>query len=366
MDSNTGKPRDAPRSWVYDFDELRREVADLEWRRSAVGTVNPRPSGWHNDLIQFAKKSLARLFSWYARPLDEFNATVSRSLQEIERAINDVAAHALTLEWQLAQLEKRGLAVAESRGLRSYRTAYVIGLFGSGRQYIVGLILRNIGDRAKYFRDTIRAHPGPTPMIYSGHATMKYVSRAQHLPAVTSCVLESVGAGFADLIFVYRHPLDSLLSNWIWWRTYLRDNRTISGISEVYKNTDDLCAYLEQDFQNFQAFAKGDPGFFAGLPGARFLSFPEFVEETELFLQAATLTLRFEDFMVDPSTQFSKIVELLSIDCESSRLCVDPPRSKAYGYLAVKEKVPRFRDFINGLDQETKRRIEKLGYQLDA
>jgi hypothetical protein len=120
-------------------------------------------------------------------------------------------------------------------------------------------MLQNIGERAKYFRDTIRLHPGPTPMIYSGHANMKHVSRNQELPAVMSRILEAVGSGFANLIFVYRHPLDSLLTNWIWWRTFIRDNRSIAGISQVYKNTDDLCVDLEQKFSEFEAFAEGDP-----------------------------------------------------------------------------------------------------------
>ena len=59
-------------------------------------------------------------------------------------------------------------------------------------------------------------------MIYSGHATMRHVSRGQMPPAVMSHILEAVRSGFADLIFVYRHPLDSLLTNWVWWRTYHR------------------------------------------------------------------------------------------------------------------------------------------------
>ena len=165
------------------------------------------------------------------------------------------------------------------------RTVYVIGLFGSGRNYITELLRHNIGKRAKYFRDEIRFHPGPTSMIYSGHATMRHVSRAQAPPAVMSGILEAVRSRFADLIFIYRHPLDSLLTNWIWWRTYIRDHRMILGISDVYKNTDDLCADLEQNFPELKAFAEGDPNFFAAAPGQRFLSFPEFVEETELFLQ---------------------------------------------------------------------------------
>jgi hypothetical protein len=270
------------------------------------------------------------------------------------------------------------------------KTAYVIGLFGSGRSYINALMVKNLGKRAKYVRDTIRLHPGPTSMIYSGHATMRYVSRAQALPAVTSGILEAVRSGFADLIFLYRHPLDSLLSNWIWWRRtkntldgkipspldsllsnwiwWRRTKNTLDGkipvISDVYKNADDLCADLEQSFFEFKAFAEGDPDFFAAVPGPPFLSLPEFVEETELFLQSATLTLRLEDFMIDPLKEFSKIVEVMKVDLDLSRLRVTPPITKPYRYLAVKEKVPRFRDFINELDEETKRRIEKIGYQL--
>jgi hypothetical protein len=246
------------------------------------------------------------------------------------------------------------------------RTAYLIGLFGSGRMYLNEVMQQNIGERAKYFRHGLRPHSGPTSLIHSGHATIKHPSRFQVVPAVTSRILEAVTARTADLIFVYRHPLDSLLTNWVWWRTYLRDNIFIPSISEVFKNTDELCAGLEQDFLEFKAFAEGDPNFFRAVPGSRFLSFKEFIEETELYLQAATLSLRFENFAIDPLKEFSKIVEVMSVDLDVSRLRIDPPKSKPYGYLAVVEKVPRFRDFIKGLDADTTRRIEKIGYNPGA
>jgi hypothetical protein len=244
------------------------------------------------------------------------------------------------------------------------RTAYVIGLFGTGRLYINELILQYIGKRAKYFRHGIRFHPVRTSLICSGHATIRYVSSMQALPAETSRILEAARSRFADLIFIYRHPLDSLLTNWVFWRTYLRDNIMIRSISQVHKNTDDLCADLEQNFLEFKAFAEGDPNFFAASPGTRFLSFPEFVEETELYLQSATLALRLEDFMIDPLKEFSKIVEVMSLDLDLSGLRVPPPRTKPYRYLAVKERVPRFRNFIDELNDETKSRIDRIGYRL--
>jgi hypothetical protein len=242
------------------------------------------------------------------------------------------------------------------------RTAYVIGLFGSGRWYINQLLMQHIGGRANYFRDMVRFHPGATSMIYSSHATLKHVSMLQHPPPITKLILEAVSSGIADLIFVYRHPLDSLLTNWIWWRTYLRDKTIITGLSEVYQTTDDLCADLDRNFPDFEAFAAGDPNFYAAVPGQRFLSFAEFVEETELHLQSATLALRLEDCVIDPVKEFSKVVEVMSGNLDVSRLRIQPPRSKPYGYLAVQEKIPRFKDFINRLDSETKRRIGNIGY----
>jgi hypothetical protein len=409
---------------LYNLDELRRTVAALEKLTNAVGTVNVRPPGWHNDLFQLAKKLLVRLLIWYTRPLREFNGAVSRSLEEILSslehlyrsivALDHLSTNMLSLEGRLAQSEMRTTARLESMQnqlelLREQaqasvseqmtsnpdtpagsmetkwdkrvrenprfhidtveghdRTAYIIGLFGTGRSYLTELMLYNIGERAKYVRDTIRLHPGPTPMIYSGHATMKYLSRAQYSPAVMSCILEAVKLGFADLIFLYRHPLDSLLTNWIWWRTYIRESTMIKGISQAYKSRDDLCTDLEQNFLEFKSFAEGDPDFYSCLQGPRFLSFPEFVEETELHLQAATLALRLEDFAIDPFREFSKIVEVILGDRDFSPVSLAPPRTKAYGYLAVKEKVPRFRSFIDGLDVETKRRIEKIGYTVNG
>jgi len=166
------------------------------------------------------------------------------------------------------------------------------------------------------------------------------------------------------LIFIYRHPLDSLLTNWVWWRANLRNKSMATVISTVYKNTGDFCADLEKNFPEFESFAKGDPAFFATSPGPRFLSFPEFVEETELFLRAATLALRLEDFTIDPAKELSKIVQVMSIDHDVNRLQAAPPHTKPYRCLAVAEKVPQFRDFIDKLDAETKRRIETIGYKV--
>jgi hypothetical protein len=244
------------------------------------------------------------------------------------------------------------------------RTGYIIGLFGSGRLYLWQCLMQNIGRRARYLRDGIRPQKRPTSMIYVGHATMKYRCRGQAPPSVMSRIKQAVKSRFADLIFVYRHPLDSLLTNWIWWRNYIRRGWMVSGISDVYKNTDHFCLELENCFSEFEDFAQGDSSFFATSIGPPFLSFREFVEETELFTQSATLSLRMEDFATDPLKEFSKLLELMSVDCDLRRLHVPPPTAMTYRFLEVKQKVPQFRNFIAGLDAGTKERIERIGYTL--
>jgi hypothetical protein len=247
------------------------------------------------------------------------------------------------------------------------RTAYIIGLYGSGREYINQVLLEHLGKRARYVRNVdgaVRLRRVRTSMVYSGHATIKHFSIGQASPAVTSRLVEAATSGSVDLIFIYRHPVDSLLTNWIWAWQMNRGSTKPGFVSQVYKSADDLSAHLDQNFSDFKAFADGDPNFFLSGQCPRFLSFAEFVEETELYLQAATLTLRLEDFMSDPLKEFSKIVGAMSVDLDLSRVQVSPPKTKAYRYLAIREKVPQFRNFINELDAETKRRIANIGYSL--
>lgn len=244
------------------------------------------------------------------------------------------------------------------------RTAYIIGLCGSGRNYITYWLLQNIGRRARYMRPGIRLHSGPTSMIYSGHATNKYLSREQEPPEVTDGVLASVGAGHADLIFIYRHPLDSLLTNWVYFRTQLCNGKGVPSTSEAYSDPADLAADLERNFPEFAAFAAADPAFYGGPEEPRFLSLRQFVEETELYLECATLALRLEDFSVDPRPEFAQLAVVMSARVDLRRCLVDPPGTRPYRYREIAALAPQFRSFIAELDSETQRGIARLGYTL--
>ncbi len=145
----------------------------------------------------------------------------------------------------------------------------------------------------------------------------------------------------------------------------MRKKRWIWGISQIYSNTGDLCADLEENFDDFRAFAEGDPAFFAGAPGPRFLSFVEFVEETELHIQSATLSLRLEDFLVDPAKEFLRMTQVMSVEVRPNGKSTGFPRTSAYRWRAVQDGAPQFRGFVADLDAETRRRMARIGYSTE-
>jgi len=76
----------------YDWQELHTNLAACNALHSAVGTINPRRPGLHNDIIQFAKKVMRRILTWYTRPLHEFHGAVTRTLNETSVALQQLRA----------------------------------------------------------------------------------------------------------------------------------------------------------------------------------------------------------------------------------------------------------------------------------
>ena len=92
---------------LHDLSELRRNVAATYAQWNQVGVLNPRRPGLHNKLIQLFKKALARILSWYTRPLLEFHASVTRSLQESMRSIENLQYNAVLTLQQINDLGHR-------------------------------------------------------------------------------------------------------------------------------------------------------------------------------------------------------------------------------------------------------------------
>ena len=56
---------------------------------AAIGTVNPRPGGLVNSVVQFVKKCVARALDWHVREQVEFNRHVIRSMDATLEAMNE-------------------------------------------------------------------------------------------------------------------------------------------------------------------------------------------------------------------------------------------------------------------------------------
>ena len=56
---------------------------------AAIGTVNPRPGGFRNSIIQAVKKTIARALSWHVREQVEFNRNAVASVEATLDALNE-------------------------------------------------------------------------------------------------------------------------------------------------------------------------------------------------------------------------------------------------------------------------------------
>lgn len=82
-----------------------------EAKVAAIGTVNPRPPGFVNTLVQAAKRAIARALDWHVREQVEFNrasmACVQAALEAlnaINRSVAALAAHHLELSRRMAEI----------------------------------------------------------------------------------------------------------------------------------------------------------------------------------------------------------------------------------------------------------------------
>ena len=91
----------------YDLHELHANLAACNALHNAVGMLNPRRPGLHNQALQFVKKIMRRSLTWYTRPLHDFHSAVTRSLNETTRALEDVRASLSLLEAQVGNLGPR-------------------------------------------------------------------------------------------------------------------------------------------------------------------------------------------------------------------------------------------------------------------
>ena len=97
------------------LDPLKKSQAAARHLATAIGAVNPRPPGIANEMIQSAKRALARLIAWLVRPQWEFNQNVAEALEKIIEAL-EVTNRNLTIMREFgADLDALGEQVTQQR-----------------------------------------------------------------------------------------------------------------------------------------------------------------------------------------------------------------------------------------------------------
>ena len=96
----------------YDTTDLRLNLQDCNLLHNAVGTLNPRNPGLLNRVIQFLKRLMSRSLSWYTRPLHQFHAAVTRTLNEMTKVQDSLDAAVRRLE---TDIQSRDAQNAEFR-----------------------------------------------------------------------------------------------------------------------------------------------------------------------------------------------------------------------------------------------------------
>ncbi len=82
-----------------------RHQAAANWA-SQVGTVNPRPPGLHNKLLQALKRLVARSLRWFVYPQREFNRAVLETMEETRQLFAEQNRNLLVLA-QVAEAADR-------------------------------------------------------------------------------------------------------------------------------------------------------------------------------------------------------------------------------------------------------------------
>jgi O-antigen chain-terminating methyltransferase len=97
--------------------EFRNQIAQAQEASRQTGQLNPRDPGAVNRAVQFGKKVMRRLLSWYTRPLQSFQAAVIGALQKtgsvLEEHLSQLQSHSEALTLQADAVERDRAWAAE-------------------------------------------------------------------------------------------------------------------------------------------------------------------------------------------------------------------------------------------------------------
>ena len=259
---------------------------------------------------------------------------------------------------------------------RVRKPAFINDIGPAGRTYLNGLILNSGLDIAYYLRFSdpgTRGAPysGAVPVIFTGHTTAIY--EGHYKSSFGRALLDLAAGHLINLIFLYRHPLNSFVSQWAFQHNLSLGKMPAFGISDLYESIEDFYRDLNDNIYEFSLFCGGSKDFIritqgpavrtAG--GTAGLSLLEFIHETEAFISNPNVhCFRFEDFVRGPAAEFKRFISIVAPDLTPKFDNVPLPRAVSSRYQSAKENVSSFRALISSLPTEITKRIEAMGYSM--
>ena len=195
----------------------------------------------------------------------------------------------------------------------------IVGLFGSGRTALQQICAKT-RPLSAIFQTNFESigYNADHPIIASGHACVRHFAEFQMTPDETKQkLLNPAESDEHRIVFVTRNIFDSVLSNWAWWVHFTRIGEPhLLGRRHIFGSDEKFINYTEENIEVFFEFCKS--GTISHKPRStnsntqliKFLSLPEYQDETELWLSNKNVQpLHFEDLVQkkDPAKVIEKI-----------------------------------------------------------
>jgi hypothetical protein len=175
--------------------------------------------------------------------------------------------------------------------------------------------------------------------------------------------------GFHCILFVTRHPVDSLFSNWAWWRRFCDTGiQHQGGVKEVFGGNRGLIEDIRSNLPAFLKFMA--EGRVPSLPndlaeGNRFLSFEQMLDESLAWMGVpGVVPISFEEIHKHLDTLSKTITNLLTRRPWGS-LIFELPASSAFNYRQIFKDYPDIQSLVcAGIGRESSDKLARMGYCL--
>ncbi|HYI95242.1 MAG TPA: class I SAM-dependent methyltransferase [Bryobacteraceae bacterium] len=120
-----GQPDGLPAP-LADLTPLLHARDAAEAKVAAIGSVNPRPAGFVNNIIQSTKRNIARALGWFIRDQVEFNRSTVNAIDAALEALNEVNRSLVAVSGRIDKLKQDGVGLrAEATELKDIRVHWI-------------------------------------------------------------------------------------------------------------------------------------------------------------------------------------------------------------------------------------------------